>query len=163
MTRRDALVQVIEALHAEIAALKSNDVAALEIATRTKLAAIDTVALYDGEAPDAEVLGDVVISLDTARRQATEGKRSLNDELARLLAHGILHLLGHDHEEPADARRMARAEVKLLGSIGMVAEALDDHPADLTFKKARVSSGQRHPASRKQQARPTRRASETRR
>lgn len=55
MTRRDALVQVIEALHAEIAALKSNDVAALEIATRTKLAAIDTVALYDGEAPDAEV------------------------------------------------------------------------------------------------------------
>ena len=55
MTRRDALIGVIEALHAEIAALKSNDVAALEKATSDKLAKIDTVALYDGEAPSAEV------------------------------------------------------------------------------------------------------------
>ena len=64
----------------------------------------------------------------------------------RLLAHGVLHLLGHDHEEPADARRMAQAEVKLLGTIGMVAEALD-HPADLMFTRARVSTRGRHPAS----------------
>ena len=55
MTRRDALIGVIEALHAEIAALKANDVGALEAATRDKLEAIDTVALYDGEAPSAEV------------------------------------------------------------------------------------------------------------
>jgi probable rRNA maturation factor len=95
-----------------------------------------TDVLSFGQAPDSGVLGDVVISLDTARRQAAEGKRALTDELARLLAHGVLHLLGHDHEEPADARRMARAEVKLLGSIGMVAEALD-HPADLNFTKTR--------------------------
>ena len=55
MTRRDALIGVIESLHAEIAALKANDVAALEAATRAKLAAIDTVALYDGEAPSSEI------------------------------------------------------------------------------------------------------------
>ncbi|WP_448662872.1 flagellar protein FlgN [Sphingomonas sp. CJ20] len=55
MTRRDALIAVIEALHAEIAALKANDVSALEAATQAKLGAIDTVALYDAEAPDAEV------------------------------------------------------------------------------------------------------------
>ncbi|RYE03093.1 MAG: flagellar protein FlgN [Sphingomonadales bacterium] len=55
MTRREALIGVIEALHAEIAALKANDAGALEAATRSKLAAIDTVALYDGEAPGAEV------------------------------------------------------------------------------------------------------------
>jgi hypothetical protein len=55
MTRRDALINVIESLHAEIAALKTNDVAALEAATRAKLSGIDTVALYDGEAPSAEV------------------------------------------------------------------------------------------------------------
>ena len=55
MTRRDALIAVIEALHAEIAALKANDAAALEAATRDKMAAIDTVALYDGEAPGPEV------------------------------------------------------------------------------------------------------------
>lgn len=55
MNRRDALIQVIECLHAEIAALKANDVAALEAATRIKLAAIDTVALQDGEAPGPEI------------------------------------------------------------------------------------------------------------
>ena len=55
MTRRDALIGVIEALHAEIAALKANDVAGLERATTTKLGFIDSVALYDGEAPSAEV------------------------------------------------------------------------------------------------------------
>jgi 3-keto-L-gulonate-6-phosphate decarboxylase len=55
MTRRDALITVIESLHAEIAALKTNDVAALEVATQAKLSGIDTVALFDGEAPSAEV------------------------------------------------------------------------------------------------------------
>ncbi|MEG3144882.1 flagellar protein FlgN [Sphingomonas sp. RT2P30] len=50
MTRRDALIRVIEALHAEIAALKANDVAALESATQDKLAAIDAVAGF-GTAP----------------------------------------------------------------------------------------------------------------
>ena len=55
MTRRDALITVIESLHAEIAALKANDVSALEAATRAKLSAIDTVALFDGEAPSGEV------------------------------------------------------------------------------------------------------------
>jgi hypothetical protein len=44
MTRRDALIRVIDALHAEIAALKANDVGALENATQTKLAAIEDVA-----------------------------------------------------------------------------------------------------------------------
>jgi hypothetical protein len=57
MNRRDALVEVIEALHSEIAALKSSDVGALETATQAKLRAIDTVALYDGEAPSDEVKG----------------------------------------------------------------------------------------------------------
>ncbi len=55
MTRRDALIQVIEALHVEIAALKANDVGGLEAATQAKLAGIDTVALYDGEAPSPEI------------------------------------------------------------------------------------------------------------
>jgi len=55
MSRREALIEVIEALHAEIAALKNSDVSALEIATRAKLAGIDNAALYDGEAPSPEV------------------------------------------------------------------------------------------------------------
>lgn len=55
MTRRDALMRVIEALHAEIAALKANDVAALEAATQHKLIAIDAVATLDTGAPTADI------------------------------------------------------------------------------------------------------------
>jgi len=77
-----------------------------------------------GLRPEASAqLGDVVISLDTAKRQAREGGWPLSAELRRLLAHGLLHCLGHDHERPADARKMAKAEEKLLGRQGMVGEA----------------------------------------
>ncbi len=47
---------------------------------------------------DHGLLGDVVISLDTAERQARGRKHSLMDEVSFLLAHGILHLIGYDHE-----------------------------------------------------------------
>lgn len=73
-------------------------------------------------------LGDLVISLDTARRQARAGGWSLARELGRLVAHGLLHLVGLDHERPADARRMARAEERLLGRAGMVGESLASLP-----------------------------------
>jgi len=65
------------------------------------------------------LLGDVVVSLDTARRVARAEGRLLGAELDRYLAHGLLHLLGHDHERPAQARRMAKAEDELVGE-GMV-------------------------------------------
>ena len=60
MNRRDSLIRVIDALHAEIAALKSNDVAALECATRDKLSGIEEIALAgQGPAgPDLRELAD---------------------------------------------------------------------------------------------------------
>ncbi len=57
--------------------------------------------------PGPELLGDVVISVDTARRQAAERQRPLLDELTLLLAHGLLHLLGHDHGTDRTERAMA--------------------------------------------------------
>jgi probable rRNA maturation factor len=74
--------------------------------------------------PDS--LGDVVISLDTARRQAGQGGWPLATELRRLLAHGILHCRGYDHEQRAGARRMAAAERRLLGREGMVGSSLTE-------------------------------------
>jgi rRNA maturation RNase YbeY len=57
------------------------------------------------------LLGDVVISVDTARRQARDAGSSLGAEADRLLIHGLLHLLGYDHERSAaEARRMQRRE-----------------------------------------------------
>jgi rRNA maturation RNase YbeY len=63
-----------------------------------------------GGAPNG-LLGDVVISVDTARRQAAERGTTLGGEADRLLIHGLLHLLGYDHERSAaEARRMRRRE-----------------------------------------------------
>ena len=60
------------------------------------------------------LLGDVVISIDTARRQARQRKRAFADELRALLIHGILHLLGYDHEvSEGEAVRMRRKEREL--------------------------------------------------
>jgi probable rRNA maturation factor len=61
-------------------------------------------------------LGDVIISLDTARRQAAEASVPLQSELEHLVVHGILHLLGYDHEEPDDAERMRLHEDAILGA-----------------------------------------------
>jgi probable rRNA maturation factor len=57
------------------------------------------------------LLGDVVISIDTARRQAAEQRTTVGREAGRLLIHGLLHLLGYDHERSVtEARRMQRRE-----------------------------------------------------
>lgn len=60
------------------------------------------------------LLGDVVISLDTAARQAASRRRSLLDEVRFLLAHGLLHLVGHDHATPEEKREMTRMTRRLV-------------------------------------------------
>lgn len=67
----------------------------------------------------AAPLGDVVISVDTARRQAAAYDAPLQRELERLLIHGVLHLLGHDHHEARERRLMEAEERRLAQSIGM--------------------------------------------
>jgi rRNA maturation RNase YbeY len=65
------------------------------------------------------MLGDVVISVPQARRQAIEVGRQLDDELVSLLVHGVLHLCGYDHERgEKEAVRMHRRERQLLRAIG---------------------------------------------
>jgi probable rRNA maturation factor len=63
-------------------------------------------------------LGDVVISLPTARRQAREAGKPLVDELALLWVHGLLHLLGYDHATKKGAARMFALQDRLLGRKG---------------------------------------------
>lgn len=73
-------------------------------------------AAFAHPAGEARHLGDVVISIDTARRQARRRGAELRDEVAHLLVHGILHLLGHDHEMPAEAAIMRAREDAILGA-----------------------------------------------
>jgi probable rRNA maturation factor len=69
---------------------------------------------------DPQLLGDIVISTDTAQRQAREYQRTLQQEVERYLAHGLLHLLGYDHLRPRDRKKMAAAEQRLIGKAGML-------------------------------------------
>jgi probable rRNA maturation factor len=59
------------------------------------------------------LLGDVILSVDTARRQAAAHRRPLLAELTMLLAHGLLHLLGHDHRNDREERAMTAATREL--------------------------------------------------
>jgi probable rRNA maturation factor len=63
--------------------------------------------------PAEDSLGDIVIATGVARRQARDAGHSYATELRVLALHGLLHLLGYDHEAPQDAGRMARVEARL--------------------------------------------------
>ena len=67
------------------------------------------------------LLGDVVIATGVARRQAREARHSYQTELRVLALHGLLHLLGYDHEHRADRGRMARREASLRRKGGLKA------------------------------------------
>ncbi len=65
------------------------------------------------------MLGDIVISVETASRQAEEYGHSLEREMAYLLVHGMLHLLGYDHMEESDKKIMRQSEEIILNAIGL--------------------------------------------
>src|SRR5262245_1853470 len=69
--------------------------------------------------PEGEpILGDVVISVEKAKAQSRERRRTLNEEMVTLLIHGIVHLLGYDHERSSkDARIMERLEKKIYRTL----------------------------------------------
>ncbi|MDE0300156.1 MAG: rRNA maturation RNase YbeY [Candidatus Poribacteria bacterium] len=68
----------------------------------------------DGELLNPHLLGDVVISVPTAQRQALAHNHSLDVEVAHLTVHGILHLLGYDHQISADAAIMLEKQEAIL-------------------------------------------------
>ena len=64
-----------------------------------------------------------MISVETAADQASERRRGLDDELSRLMVHGLLHLVGHDHEDDEEARVMEAEERRLRRAIREVESA----------------------------------------
>ena len=69
------------------------------------------------EEAEGSTLGDVVISVEQAARQAREHGLSLEDEIAQLILHGLLHLCGYDHE--TDNGEMNRLELRLRRRLGI--------------------------------------------
>jgi probable rRNA maturation factor len=77
--------------------------------------AMEEGAPMKGAKNDARLLGDVILSIDTARRQAQQHGRSLLGEVTMLLAHGLLHLLGYDHQTDEEERLMTAKTRELEG------------------------------------------------
>ncbi len=123
--RSDALV-LLKALgrgRAELSVMLCDDafIQGLNLQWRAKDAPTDVLSF---PMDDDEVLGDVVISLDTATRQAAALGHDLHTELRVLLVHGLLHLLGHDHEQPGQDATMAAEEQRLLAALGVAPSGL---------------------------------------
>ena len=114
----NAMLSALELPRAELSVLITNDreIQKLNREHRQKDKPTDVLAFaMDESVPDPEgILGDVVISLDTADRQARARKRPLIEEVRFLLAHGVLHLIGYDHAEPAEKRQMVAMTRKLV-------------------------------------------------
>jgi len=91
---------------------------ALNKAYRKKDKPTDVLSFnYDtGFDKHGELIGEIYISVDTARKQAKEVRHTILDELNRLFVHGFLHIHGFDHEKLSDFKKMSAVEEKILHS-----------------------------------------------
>ncbi|MDR3349351.1 MAG: rRNA maturation RNase YbeY [Acidaminococcales bacterium] len=91
-----------------------------------KVTDVISFALNEGEetcaagGPEKDLLGEIVICLPQAARQAEEYGHSLERELSYLAAHGFLHLLGYDHITAQDRKAMRAQEENIMAKIGLV-------------------------------------------
>src|SRR6266852_3475479 len=77
-------------------------------------------AIADPAPPGSPVLlGDVVLAFATIEREAAEQQKSLADHLQHLVVHGVLHLLGFDHQSPGEAEAMEAREIEILETLGV--------------------------------------------
>lgn len=65
------------------------------------------------------LLGDVVLAFETVSREAVEQRKPFADHLRHLVVHGVLHLLGHDHNDDRDAAAMEAREIAILAELGV--------------------------------------------
>jgi probable rRNA maturation factor len=72
-----------------------------------------------GGSAEPRLIGDVVLAYETVAREAAEQRISARDHLAHLTVHGVLHLLGHDHENDREAEAMERREREILAGLGV--------------------------------------------
>ncbi len=124
----EAALEALECADQELSILLTDDdqIQALNRDYRDKDTPTDVLSfgqdegeVFPGMVP---VLGDLVISLETAQRQADSLGHPLAAEVRVLLVHGLLHLMGHDHIEKSDRVEMASAEDALLAALPAVAE-----------------------------------------
>lgn len=123
----EAMLEKLALAEAELSVLLTDDrtIQTLNRDHRQKDKPTDVLAfpLPDAGHGEPRLLGDVVISLDTAQRQADSRRRQLLAEVRFLLAHGLLHLVGYDHDTAPRKRRMDAMAKKLVRSAPLPNEA----------------------------------------
>lgn len=117
LTRLPSVISGIPETEVELLITDNNTIRLLNLNYRKKDSPTDVLSFAERESlsPDPTLLGQVVISLDRAREQAAELKQPLEEELRFLFTHGLLHILGYDHEKPEDERTMLAKAYKILG------------------------------------------------
>ena len=92
--------------------------------------AADAMSLDVGDTarPAPTLLGDVVVAFETVASEARGQGKDLADHLTHLIVHGILHVMGYNHERAAAAERMERLEAEILAGLG-VADPYGERPA----------------------------------
>jgi probable rRNA maturation factor len=121
-----------EGVWVSVVTTDDEELATLNHKWRDKVGPTDVLSFSQMEAGESvqtgTLLGDIVISVESARRQASARRHDLLNEMRVLLVHGLCHLLGHDHEEPEAARHMSALENELLrvmtGAQGLADEGL---------------------------------------
>jgi probable rRNA maturation factor len=104
---------------AEIAVLLSNDSRLQMLNRQYRAADKPTNVLSFPAVPGTSHLGDIAISYETSRREADAAGKPLQHHLLHLTVHGVLHLLGYDHQRPAEADRMEALEAEILLKMGI--------------------------------------------
>jgi probable rRNA maturation factor len=99
-----------------VALVANEEIKKLNGKYRNKLKTTDVLSFSVNGSPSgrARLLGDVVISVEKAEEQANDGGWTLEEEIERLLIHGILHLLGYDHERSRKEAEVMRAAEKKI-------------------------------------------------
>lgn len=77
----------------------------------------DVLAFPFDQGPAGKDLGEIVISVETARKVARRRKKSVKKEIYLYAVHGLLHLLGFDHKTPSEAKEMRKKEIEALANL----------------------------------------------
>lgn len=109
---------------AELSLVLADDatVASLNQRWRGRAGPTNVLAFANGAQPAAMaplLLGDVVLAFETVTREAKEQDKTVADHLRHLVIHGVLHLLGYDHDAAGPARRMEALETRILATLGV--------------------------------------------
>jgi probable rRNA maturation factor len=117
---REALSQAAAPEGSELSIVLADDafIQNLNYTYRGKNSATNVLA-FPQEEPGGHCLGDVVMAFETIQRECGEQGKTFPDHALHLMVHGILHLLGHDHDEQGRAQEMECLEICILAGLGI--------------------------------------------